>query len=346
MRIAYLHAGLHKTGTSSLQAFVRTNADVLAQLGVVVPSFHGERRYFHRNLAFELGDAGGFDPSLGGFEHLAGEVRKTDKNIFVSHEIFSTRIDQPKLLQWLVDFFKKLGCRLHVIGYVRNYPEYLNSRYSQATKRLYRHEDFAAFIENSMGHAHHELNQVFGPALDHPEVDVTIRHFDSSIVTGLEWSLIDAILPSGYDRSVFLPGERKNEAVHPKTVYLARLVTRALEAEGLPRRKPRSYVRAVKRMAEKQGWTGAKFCGLTDELVARIEAFYKERNDAFGMRVWGAPWPDAPKRSYVSNEFDPQAASAEEIAEMNALVDKVLKRGRPADARAEDDLTPNSDIEG
>lgn len=324
MRIAYLHAGLHKTGTSTLQEFTRENADLLFEYGVKMPSFNGERRYFHRNLALEAGEAPGFDPRLGGFEHLAKEIDETDKDVFISQEIFSSRIADPEVLQRLKEFFAQHGCRLHVIGYVRNQPEYLNSRYGQSTKRLYTHWDFGTYIDKALGDKNHDLGHVFGPALADPDIDVTIKHFDSCIATGLEWSLMDVLLPGGYDRARFKPAEKKNEALHPKALFLARLVTRELQQQG--REREQYHVRKTRDVAEKQGWTGVKFCGLTPELVAKIEAFYRDSNEGFARRVWGTAWPVVSRRLAEVNEVVEANLSAEELGKLTRLAQRIVKR--------------------
>lgn len=50
----YLHLGFNKTGTSSVQSFLRTNAEALAQRGVLYPTAGLEHRLGHHHIADAL----------------------------------------------------------------------------------------------------------------------------------------------------------------------------------------------------------------------------------------------------------------------------------------------------
>lgn len=328
-KTAFLHAGMHKTGTTSIQTFMKGNASVLDELGVAVPGFRGLIQSFHRSLSTELGGSPKFDRANGSFEDLERVLEGCDKDVVISCEMFSVYIARKECLERLITFFEKFGYRLHIIGYIRNQPEYLNSRYSQEVKRLLRQHSFEEYLSKQVGHPLHDFQNLFGPALEDPRVDVTMKHFESAVPGGLEWSFLDILFPGGYDRSRFTIEGRRNETPHPMVVYLSRLVTVAIMemAERWPGDR-RLYGRKINKIAEAQGWGDTKFNGLTDENAARIREAYQASNEAFAQRVWGRSWPDAPVRAYVSNEFNPEHATAEELQKFEKLTAKVMEWGR------------------
>jgi len=52
MKTVYLHIGLHKTGTSTIQFFLANNREKLAELGYLYPF----KQVAHHNLAYLIGD--------------------------------------------------------------------------------------------------------------------------------------------------------------------------------------------------------------------------------------------------------------------------------------------------
>jgi hypothetical protein len=75
-RIAYIHAGTHKTGTKSLQAMLGANAKVLREAGVFVPLAGRIDRAFggHHNIAWELRHDPRFDARYGTLAALWREI--------------------------------------------------------------------------------------------------------------------------------------------------------------------------------------------------------------------------------------------------------------------------------
>ncbi len=320
---------MHKTGSTSLQKLVKSNAKVLKRHGVLAPAFNGLIQAFHRSVSMELSKHKRFNPADGTFGDLAKAIAGWGGNIFLSCEMFSVHIADKEHVERLVTFFENNGYRMHVIGYVRNQPEYFNSRYSQEAKRLLRRGDFSVYLGKQVGAPLHNPQHLFGPVLADPRVDVTIKHFDTSIAEGLEWSLLDVVLGAGYDRGQFDIGKRKNETPHPMVVYLSRLVAREIIGSDMIQDGDRPlYWRHIRRISEAEGWVDVKFCGLTDEIAANIREVYREGNEAFAQKVWGKSWPASAPRQYVSNEFDSAKASPEELAKLERYAKEVIELGQ------------------
>ncbi len=157
MSIAELvvHAGMGKTGTSSIQHFLRANETVLAQHGVLYPRSPGRRR--HVRLGLFLTPDGEFvgsrvakrqsqDPA---WRDLILESPATFRDAFEAElvdEIDASGL--PRLLmsdeavfgssegamQLLGDFARRLGADLRLVCYLRRQDDHVISRYQQAVK--------------------------------------------------------------------------------------------------------------------------------------------------------------------------------------------------------------------
>jgi hypothetical protein len=70
----FIPIGTHKTGTTSLQAWLRSRALELAASGLLVPSAGTLcDSSGHHNPAFQLGGDSRYDPSLGGLDERVEE---------------------------------------------------------------------------------------------------------------------------------------------------------------------------------------------------------------------------------------------------------------------------------
>lgn len=329
-KIAYLHAGMHKTGSTTLQGFLDLNVNALRLAGLAVPTFNGKTSSFHRNLSLEFGGSPRAETQAGTFADLNAMIVGLESDLLISWELFSVYLPDPDRLEWLVGFFKRRGFRLHVIGYVRDHAEYFNSRYSQEVKRLLTGVDFTEYLKTELSDPRHDPAHLFGTILEHPEVDVTIRSFEVCARTGLEWSLLDVVLPRGYDRQNFVLGEVRNEAPSAIIVYLSRLVhsqlAKAGRLNGLSHEQIKAYGRKIRRVAQQRCWAGEKFCGLDAVGAARIREMWRERADAFAQRAWGTSWPTPPQRTYHRNEFDPRTAAPALVADLQRMACRIVSK--------------------
>jgi len=146
-RRLFIHAGLHKTGTTALQAFLSSAADELRQFGVLYPrtGVNKQAGYGHHNIAWEMARDRRFMRAAGTIGELAIEVANFDGNVILSSEDFETIIDDP-------DGFAPL--RMHpglsdrefiFVVYVRNQVAYAESLFLE----LIHHgigDEFARFV--------------------------------------------------------------------------------------------------------------------------------------------------------------------------------------------------------
>lgn len=77
-----------------------------------------------------------------------------------------------------------------------------------------------------------------------------------------------------------------------KGVWLAQEVSRRLEQRGLQPRQVRNSSAAIRRIAEREGWTKDRYYGFDVGLQTRVVEHYAAANDTFAHQVWGKSWRD------------------------------------------------------
>lgn len=157
----YLHIGLNKTGTSSLQDFFRMNAQALLNEGVCYPQAGRDAAAHHplsKWLKSPKGMAlGATAPMVAG---LLDEIRDADK-VVISSEDFHTH--GPKSIEQLARLFA--GHRVHVVLYVREHVAYLASWYQQnvqATHLSCAFDSFCYFTRKPLARIADQWARVFG----------------------------------------------------------------------------------------------------------------------------------------------------------------------------------------
>lgn len=124
MATIYLHIGLNKTGTSSLQDFFSMNVEALSrQEGICYPRA-GRDTTAHHPLSKLLKSGGG--RAAPAVAELLSEIGEHDKAV-VSSEDFHTH--SPRGIEHLAELLA--GHRVKVVLYVREHVAYLSSWYQQ-----------------------------------------------------------------------------------------------------------------------------------------------------------------------------------------------------------------------
>ena len=124
----YLHIGLHKTGTSSLQNFLGRNRQALVGLGYVWPQA-GLAGGGHHNVGYELLGRPRFAPTAGGLEALATELESAKNAIVSSEELEFLELAQVRRLR------EGLGDRsVKVLVNLRRQDELIASTYAQQVR--------------------------------------------------------------------------------------------------------------------------------------------------------------------------------------------------------------------
>jgi hypothetical protein len=137
MRVCLLHAGTHKTGTTSLQQLLGTNDEALSAAGVFVPKrgrpfetadIHGA----HHNVAWQFIADSRFNPSAGTLADVISEIRAADKPVtLLSSEDFEYLHSRPAALFHIRRHLEAAGFTLKIVLYLRRQDDYARSLYRE-----------------------------------------------------------------------------------------------------------------------------------------------------------------------------------------------------------------------
>ena len=131
-----IHIGTHKTGTTSLQACLRSQASELAASGILVPSAGTLcESSGHHNLAFQLAGDSRYDPTLGGLQELVDELHLADssgslRKAVISSEDFCCLVEKPDALRRLESTLQREGHTLTWVVFLRRVDDYSESLYT------------------------------------------------------------------------------------------------------------------------------------------------------------------------------------------------------------------------
>jgi hypothetical protein len=135
-RCVLIHAGAHKTGTTSLQAVFTRNRGALRAAGILYPTSgvlpNDYEADAHTNLAWELMGHGSFEPRNGTLlDDLMPEVTSTEcQKVLLSSEEFARLFNKPWAMQRLKDEFCRAGFDPHVALVFRDVAEYADAMFT------------------------------------------------------------------------------------------------------------------------------------------------------------------------------------------------------------------------
>ncbi|MBV8978803.1 MAG: hypothetical protein JOZ13_15635 [Alphaproteobacteria bacterium] len=144
-----LHIGTEKTGTTSIQRFLRVNREALAGQSVLYPVSPGNQNHVGLTVSAQapskrgplrkqLGirnetDARRYRDEL--WQKLQAEAaERTYRLAVLSSEHLSSRLLEQDEIAWLRDKLSRLAARIRVVVYIRRQDDFLLSTYSTAVK--------------------------------------------------------------------------------------------------------------------------------------------------------------------------------------------------------------------
>lgn len=148
-RLLYLHAGTHKTATTSIQAFLGSNQTAFRRAGIYLPRTGrlDPRTAAQHNVAWELGGDPRFDPARGTVRQLLEELATTAApRVVISSEDLGLLHADPRALGELDAAFRRLGFETRVVFYLRPQSAYIESLYVELLKNGC-FVDFAGYVE-------------------------------------------------------------------------------------------------------------------------------------------------------------------------------------------------------
>lgn len=127
----YFHFGLHKTGTSSLQFFLRNIREKLYDNGYIYPQSTISTGSGHTNFAWALSGDRRYRLDQGSLKDLHNEILNYDDHAIISSEDLSALLLKPNKLRILKNFSIACNKKPCCVVYFRNQADYFESLFHQ-----------------------------------------------------------------------------------------------------------------------------------------------------------------------------------------------------------------------
>jgi hypothetical protein len=334
-RLCYIHVGPHKTGTTSIQWFLQENRAQLLEHGYFVPESE-TRRGAHHALAERLAgvDIGEHRERLVA-KSIRALVETSAEAVVISSEALEGILQSRQHADVFFGRIRELELEPKLILFPRNQPQWINSSYASSVQTFRRwdpFEDCPLRFAQSPGSKFSRWIKL----ADTHRAELIARPFSKeTIARGVIPEFLRCI---GITSSEFRDDAvRRNEAVGPFTVSVARNVLRSIEASGkrLTWLQARQCKTTLAEHLAARHWTDVGYCGLSTTLARRIEAELQCDNDSFAQHAWGKAWremfPTDISQEFTPNDFDlckPSWLTARRlrraVRHMNARVQEIL----------------------
>lgn len=330
MRTCTLHIGTPKAGSTTIQGFLRLNAERLLERGVLVPTI-GDMTVSRSGMRLANALAHERDPlspSSEAWRALDAQIGRSDRDLVLSSEFFCLQFTRAGRVAFVTEFFRLRNIRLKVVIYVRDSVSYLNSLYTQGAKKLSVAESFDAWAEDALEKhgARHCYWRMVRHMVEAEDVEVVARPLDNLSAGCLVRDFAGIIGHADLGAPDEAISRFRNVTPGARAIEASVRVARALRAEGASR-PGRRVIRACRQELAAQTWPDAPFVGPDARLAARITERFRAGNEAFAERLWGAPWASEVRTSdRTRNVFDPVHASREEVADIDAFVRSFVGR--------------------
>ena len=220
----YIHAGFHKTGTSSIQHFCAVNEERLANFGIQYPVAGRKRLGAHHTLVEELLS----EKPKSYWDTIVASV-KQGTTVLISSEAFG-RLTKRGIqeLKQIVD-----GIPVKLIFYIRDYASHAQSTYVQRTRQGLNLLDFDEFFPSYLRPkrlAHSAKLMNWAEAFGRENVrlrSLDPRHLDhgnliGDFVSALGLKTASFPLEEGQERQNVSPGWKAVEILRAVLVRVAR----------------------------------------------------------------------------------------------------------------------------
>jgi len=291
-RVCYIHAGPHKTGTTSIQWFLQENRAELLKHGYFVPEGDTKHGAHHAIVRKLCGQELPEHEQSAAAQFIQAIVDSRSEAIVISSEALEGLLKTRDYAKAFFSRIQELNLEPKLVLFPRNQSQWTNSSYSSVVNAFRRSESFQAFalgVTQSVGAKFSPWTEL---ADAHAVELIALPFTKETVVRGVVSEFLQVV---GIKSSQFRGAEiRRNEAAGPFTVAVARGVLRSIG--GASNRL--TWLQAMRCKTKLASYLGEKglgdagYCGLTTALARHIEAELRTDNDAFAQRVWGRPWAE------------------------------------------------------
>ena len=333
MRIV-LHIGMHKTASTTIQKRLKINNQLLKK--------HG---YFYAKRERKALLQAAYDQNFKPWQELIQRAHKSDLVPIVSHESFSHILCRTKnsknsnkishIGHWLFNKLEKNGIKVTVIGFIRDQPSYLNSRYTQHVKRFATSESFpdyaAKALKSNIQKTSCNPEQLFDWLNDHPSSQIFLYPYGRSITPpqSLHDAPNDPFMQLIHCLKIPISTEFKpirDLNIQPGNLGIHAALTLSRESRDKETLKGRTAKRAralICKEAEQRNWAKRPYIGLNPELNRRIRDHFAAANNRFAQRVWGCQWDQIFTAEHLE---EPRNLTIAERDEVHQAIKRIRRR--------------------
>ena len=291
-RFAWVHVGLPRTGTTSLQHTLAHHRDALQHAGILYPDLtpasapHPHINHQHLGEALDGRRPPHERAEL--LDNLDRQLATTQADtILLSYESLCLIPSARGIPRLLATLFARRGFTMRTLATLKPQAEQLNSTYTWRTQFLREHRPFPAYLAAESRHPILDYAALLAPwheAAPLAAVPTRAAHDPAPL---LDRTLQALAL---HDRLAIPTAERtriENRSPGPITVEVARRLRHGHARPTLP---ARTITRALETEARRQSRDPTPFKAITPTTRATLDTHYAPQNDTLAYQIWSTPW--------------------------------------------------------
>lgn len=307
-RICYIHVGPHKTGTTSIQWFLRENRAELLKRGYFVPESGNVSGGHHPIVRHLCGQEASYNDKRAAAKFVEALADTLCETVVISSEALEGLLRAVECANAFFNRIKELSLEPKLVVFPRNQPQLINSRYVEVVTGFRRSEPFEAFVHKEISHRTFRYSDLIALAREFDAKLIARPFTGRMVVVGVIADFLQCvgIDPSGFEGTKI----RRNQTAGPFTVSIARDVSRLIANSGR-RLTPVQARRCKRKLAlylEHKGLSDSGYCGLSTAVARQIEKHWERDNDVFARQVWQKSWTEVcgadARCEFTPNDFD------------------------------------------
>lgn len=264
----------------------------------------------------------------------------------LSAEQFAVPLTDPDCIRQLEAMADAAGYELHIVIFIRDQLDYINSRYIYSLRRFYHHQTFEQFVDDALKGKLQNERRKRGKIERRQDVFDFWSYFQP-LLKARDNGLKVSFLPfrqGGLDpfeqfiRTINLstalpwkscPKRHYNRSPGTRGVWLARLLSQRLEESNISPKTIGNSSQIILNEERRRRWRDPSFWGYSRKLAQKVTQHFENNNTKFAQAAWNCSWD---KVFSKSNNYEHRKRSTyapesiENEIRMHAIAQRLLDR--------------------